>query len=77
MEGQYKKLYEITERENLHLEKIVETQKHMIENLTMEKDSLKAAFDALNAKLEEVMDLCDRQQQLLEEIIENKKSQEN
>ena len=54
MEAQYKRLYEITERENRRLTKIVEVQKDMIEGLTKEKEMLKAAYNALNKELEEV-----------------------
>lgn len=68
MEAQYKKLYEITERENRRLTKIVEVQKDMIEGLTKEKEMLKAAYNALNKELEEVLSLCDQQQLLLEDI---------
>ena len=68
MEAQYKKLYEITERENRRLIKIVETQKDMIEGLTEEKEILKAACNALNKELEKVLSLCDQQQLLLDEI---------
>lgn len=69
MEEHYKKLYEITERENQSLTKIVETQKHMIANLTQENETLKSACAGLNAQLEKVVALCDEQQQLLDEII--------
>jgi peptidoglycan hydrolase CwlO-like protein len=68
MEAQYKRLYEITERENRRLTKIVEVQKDMIEGLTKEKEMLKAAYNALNKDLEEVLSLCDQQQLLLEDI---------
>lgn len=68
MEAQYKKLYEITERENRRLTKIVEAQKDMIEGLTEEKEMLKAAYNALNKELEEVLSLCDQQQLLLKDI---------
>jgi peptidoglycan hydrolase CwlO-like protein len=68
MEAQYKRLYEITERENRRLTKIVEVQKDMIEGLTKEKEMLKAAYNALNKELEEVLSLCDQQQLLLEDI---------
>ena len=68
MEAQYKRLYEITERENRRLTKIVEVQKDMIEGLTEEKEMLKAAYNALNKELEEVLSLCDQQQLLLEDI---------
>ena len=69
MEEHYKKLYEITERENQSLTKIVETQKHMIANLTQENETLKSACAGLNAQLEKVVALYDEQQQLLDEII--------
>ena len=68
MEAQYKRLYEITERENRRLTKIVEVQKDMIEGLTKEKEMLKAAYNALNKELEEVLSLCDQQQLLLKDI---------
>ena len=67
------KLYEITERENQHLTKIVETQKHMIDGLVLEKDVLKTAFNELNKQLDKTMALCDQQQELLDEIMEKMK----
>lgn len=73
MEEHYKKLYEITERENQSLTKIVETQKHMIANLTQENETLKSACVGLNAQLEKVVALCDEQQQLLDELIRREK----
>lgn len=73
MEEHYKKLYEITERENRSLVKIIETQKHMIANLTREKETLKAAYKDLNRQFEKVTALCSQQQQMLDEIIENVK----
>lgn len=73
MEEHYKKLYEITERENQSLTKIVETQKHMIANLTQENETLKSACAGLNAQLEKVVALCDEQQQLLDELIRREK----
>ena len=76
MEAQYKRLYEITERENRRLTKIVEVQKDMIEGLTKEKEMLKAAYNALNKELEEVLSLCDQQQLLLEDIAGQTQAQE-
>lgn len=73
---QYKKLYEIRTRENLSLTKIVETQEHMIKGLTKEKEELKTALNILNERLEKVLALCDEQQQLLDELIEKAKEEE-
>jgi len=73
MEEHYKKLYEITERENQRLTIILETQKHTIANLTQENEALKSACAGLNAQLEKVMDLCDEQQRLLDELIRSEK----
>ena len=73
MEEQYKKLYEITERENQSLTELVEMQKRMIEDLTQENETLKTAFKELSEQLETVLGICDRQQQVLDEIMENSK----
>lgn len=73
MEGHYKKLYEITERENQSLTIIIETQKHTIASLTQENETLKSTCAGLNAQLEKVMDLCDEQQRLLDELIRSEK----
>ena len=73
MEEHYKKLYEITERENQRLTIILETQNHTIANLTQENETLKSTCAGLNAQLEKVMDLCDEQQRLLDELIRSEK----
>ena len=73
----YKQLYEACEQKSSVLEKMVDNQNQLIANLqktndylTMENEKLRTTYQELLASYDKAVDLCNRQQELLDAMFD-------